>query len=285
MHYLGVVVPMLLNQASHPLERKHQVRFAIGAGVDPQRHAEFEERFGYPLIEIWGMTEMVRAIFDAELPRQVGTRAIGRVQPGMEVRLVNDSEEDVPNGTPGEMLVRDSASVPRRDFFSGYLNDEKATELAWRGGWFHTGDIVVRDEDGLLHFLERRKNIIRRSGENIAAAEVEAVLQSHPCVAQAAVLAVKDEVREEEVLACIVLKPGLTVPLNAEDPLVRELFGYCDANLAYFKAPGWLWFTSEIPTTGTQKIQKHQLFAADIDPRKERGMMDLRLWKKRHRQP
>ena len=285
VHYLGVVVPMLLNQASHPLERKHQVRFAIGAGVDPQRHAEFEERFGYPLIEIWGMTEMVRAIFDAELPRQVGTRAIGRVQPGMEVRLVNDSEEDVPNGTPGEMLVRDSASVPRRDFFSGYLNDEKATELAWRGGWFHTGDIVVRDEDGLLHFLERRKNIIRRSGENIAAAEVEAVLQSHPCVAQAAVLAVKDEVREEEVLACIVLKPGLTVPLNAEDPLVRELFGYCDANLAYFKAPGWLWFTSEIPTTGTQKIQKHQLFAADIDPRKERGMMDLRLWKKRHRQP
>jgi crotonobetaine/carnitine-CoA ligase len=285
VHYLGVVVPMLLNQDSHPLERKHQVRFAIGAGVDPQRHAEFEERFGYPLIEIWGMTEMVRAIFDAELPRQVGTRAIGRVQAGMEVRLVNDSEEDVPNGTPGEMLVRDSASMPRRDFFSGYLNDEKATELAWRGGWFHTGDIVLRDEDGLLHFLERRKNIIRRSGENIAAAEVEAVLQSHPCVAQAAVLAVKDEVREEEVLACVVLKPDLTVPLNADDPLVRELFGYCDANLAYFKAPGWLWFTNEIPTTGTQKIQKHQLFAADIDPRNEMGMMDLRLWKKRHRQP
>lgn len=285
VHYLGVVVPMLLNQASHPLERKHQVRFAIGAGVDPQRHAEFEERFGYPLIEIWGMTEMVRAIFDAELPRQVGTRAIGRVQPGMEVRLVNDSEEDVPNGTPGEMLVRDSACMPRRDFFSGYLNDENATELAWRGGWFHTGDIVVRDEDGLLHFLERRKNIIRRSGENIAAAEVEAVLQSHPYVAQAAVLAVKDEVREEEVLACIVLKPNLTVPLNADDPLVGELFGYCDANLAYFKAPGWLWFTSEIPTTGTQKIQKHQLFPADIDPRKEPGMMDLRPWKKRHRQP
>ena len=202
VHYLGVVVPMLLNQASHPLERDHQVRFAIGAGVDPQRHAEFEQRFGYPLVEIWGMTEMVRAIFDADLPRQVGTRAIGRVQPGMQVRVVNDVDVDVPDGTPGEMLVRDSASSPRRDFFSGYLDDEAATELAWRGGWFHTGDIVVRDADGLLHFLERRKNIIRRSGENIAAAEVEAVLQSHPWVAQAAVLAVKDEVREEEVLAC-----------------------------------------------------------------------------------
>jgi crotonobetaine/carnitine-CoA ligase len=283
VHYLGVVVPMLLNQSHHPLERDHHVRFAIGAGVDPQRHAEFEQRFGYPLVEIWGMTEMVRAIFDADLPRQVGTRAIGRVQTGMQVRVVNDSDADVPDGTPGEMLVRDSASAPRRDFFSGYLDDEAATEQAWRGGWFHTGDVVVRDADGLLHFLERRKNIIRRSGENIAAAEVEAVLQSHPSVAQAAVMAVKDEVREEEVLACVVLKPGLTAPSGTDHVLVRELFAHCDANLAYFKAPGWLWFTDEIPTTGTQKVQKHQLFAADIDPRTAAGMMDLRAWKKRQR--
>jgi crotonobetaine/carnitine-CoA ligase len=203
----------------------------------------------------------------------------------MQVKVVNDRDEDVPDGTPGEMVVRDSTHSPRRDFFSGYLNDEAATELAWRGGWFHTGDIVMRDPDGLMYFLERRKNIIRRSGENIAAAEVEAVLQSHPCIAQAAVLSVKDEIREEEVLACLVLKPGLSVPQNLEDPLVRELFDYCDANLTYFKAPGWLWFTSEIPTTGTQKVQKHQLFAKDIDPRTLVGMMDLRSWKKRHRKP
>jgi crotonobetaine/carnitine-CoA ligase len=285
VHYLGVVVPMLLNQATHPLERAHQVRFAIGAGVDPQRHAEFEQRFGYPLIEIWGMTEMVRAIFDADTPRQVGTRAIGRVQAGMQVRVVNDADEDVLNGTPGEMLVRDSASTPRRDFFSGYLDDPVATEQAWRGGWFHTGDIVVRDPDGLLHFLERRKNIIRRSGENIAAAEVEAVLQSHPLVAQAAVLAVQDEVREEEVLACVVLKPDVPVPGSAHDALVRTLFDHCDVSLSYFKTPGWIWFTDEIPTTGTQKVQKHQLFAADVDPRTLPGMLDLRDWKKRHRTP
>ncbi len=283
VHYLGVVVPMLLNQAQNPLERDHQVRFAIGAGVDPQRHAEFEQRFGYPLIEIWGMTEIVRAIFDADLPRQVGTRAIGRVQPGMQVRLVNDIGEDVSDGTPGEMLVRDCEEHPRRDFFSGYLDDEAATEQAWRGGWFHTGDIVVRDPDGLMHFLERRKNIIRRSGENIAAAEVEAVLQSHPMVSQAAVLAVKDEVREEEVLACVVLKPNIKVPTSLEDKLIRDLFDHCDASLSYFKTPGWIWFTHEIPTTGTQKVQKHQLFAADVDPRTVAGMMDLRAWKKRQR--
>ncbi|MFC7410823.1 MULTISPECIES: AMP-binding protein [Hydrogenophaga] len=281
VHYLGVVVPMLLNQPPHPLERAHQVRFAIGAGVDPQRHAEFEERFGYPLIEIWGMTEMVRAIFDADAPRRVGTRAIGRPQPGLEVRVVDDADEDVPDGTPGQMLVRHSAATPRKDCFSGYLDDESATEQAWAGGWFHTGDVVARDAEGVLHFLERRKNIIRRSGENIAAAEVEAVLQSHPAVAQAAVLPVRDEVREEEVLACVVLKPGHEAQALASDPLAQALLAHCRESLSYFKVPGWLWFTDEIPTTGTQKVQKHQLFAAGTDPRQAPGMLDLRALKKR----
>jgi crotonobetaine/carnitine-CoA ligase len=281
VHYLGVVVPMLLNQPAHPLERDHQVRFAIGAGVDPQRHAEFEARFGYPLIEIWGMTEMVRAIFDADRPRQVGTRAFGRTQPTLEVRVVNDADHDVPDHTPGEMLLRYSAETPRKDCFSGYLDDEAATEHAWRGGWFHTGDVVVRDPDGLLHFVERRKNIIRRSGENIAAAEVEAVLQAHPAVAQAAVLGVHDEVREEEVLACVVLKPGQHAQPSTEDPLVQNLLAWCREALAYYKVPGWLWFTNEIPTTGTQKVQKHQLFPTGTDPRGAPGMIDLRLLKKR----
>lgn len=281
VHYLGVVVPMLLNQPPHPLERAHQVRFAIGAGVDPQRHAEFEARFGYPLIEIWGMTEMVRAIFDADAPRRVGTRAIGRPQAGLEVRVVDDADEDVPDGTPGQMLVRHSAATPRKDSFSGYLDDESATEQAWTGGWFHTGDVVARDAEGVLHFLERRKNIIRRSGENIAAAEVEAVLQSHPAVAHAAVLPVRDEVREEEVLACVVLKPGYAAPALASDPLVQALLAHCRESLSYFKVPGWLWFTDEIPTTGTQKVQKHQLFAAGTDPRQAPGMLDLRALKKR----
>lgn len=283
VHYLGVVVPMLLNQPPHALERDHQVRFAIGAGVDPQRHAEFEQRFGYPLIEIWGMTEFVRAVFDADEPRQVGTRAIGRAQPGLEVRVASDAGDDVPDGVPGELLVRHSAATPRKDAFSGYLHDAAATEEAWRGGWFHTGDIVVRDPDGLLHFLERRKNIIRRSGENIAAAEVEAALQSHPAVAQAAVLAVKDDVREEEVMACVVLKPGHGAGLDANDPLVRALFDHCNSLLSYFKTPGWLWFTGEIPTTGTQKVQKHQLFVPGMDPRTAPGVLDLRQWKKRDR--
>ena len=113
---------------------------------------------------------------------------------------------DVADGQPGEMLIRHSVATPRRGFFSGYLNDDAATGTAWRGGWFHTGDTVYRKADGMLHFVDRKKNIIRRSGENIAAAEIEAVLLTHRDVQQAAVMAVKDELREEEVLACVVLK-------------------------------------------------------------------------------
>ncbi|MES2979096.1 MAG: AMP-binding protein [Pseudomonadota bacterium] len=282
VHYLGVVVPMLLAQPPHPHERDHRVRFSIGAGVEPQLHGVFEARFGFPLVEIWGMTEMVRAIVDNDPSRVVGTRAFGRVKAGAEVRVVDDNDADVPDGQPGEMLIRHSAETPRKDFFSGYLDDDDATEKAWRGGWFHTGDIVTRDPDGLLHFVDRRKNIIRRSGENIAAAEVEALLQTHPLVQTVAVLAVKDEVREEEVLACVVLKER-----PPADPMAvaRTLFDFCNANLAYFKTPGWLWLTDSIPTTATQKIQKHQIFEPGIDPRTLPGMLDLRSLKKRGAPP
>lgn len=278
VHYLGVVVPMLLGQPVHPHERDHCVRFAIGAGVEPQRHQAFEERFGFPLIEIWGMTEMVRAIIDNQLPREIGTRAFGRVAPGVEVRIVDDNDSDMPVGQEGEMLVRHSAATPRKHFFSGYLDDEAATQVAWRGGWFHTGDIITRDATGLLRFIDRRKNIIRRSGENIAAAEVEALLQAHPLVKHVAVLAVKDEVREEEVLACIVLKAGPAVDAVTT---ARLLFDHCHQHLAYYKAPGWLWLTDSIPTTATQKIQKHQIFEPGIDPRTLNDMIDLRAFKKR----
>ena len=279
VHYLGVVVPMLLVQPPSALDRGHRVRFAIGAGVDPQRHAEFEQRFGFPLLEIWGMTEMVRATFDNQAPRRVGTRVFGRAVPGLEVRVVDDQDHDLPDGTPGEMLIRHSAATPRQDFFSGYLDDPVATELAWRGGWFHTGDIVTRDAEGRLRFVDRRKNIIRRSGENIAAAEVEAVLQAHPWVEQAAVLAVPDDVREEEVLACVVLN---AVGRAEPDKAVQALFAHCQAELAYYKAPGWIWITEHIPTTSTQKIQKHQIFEPGSDPRRLPGMVDLRAQKKRN---
>jgi crotonobetaine/carnitine-CoA ligase len=276
VHYLGIVVQALLLQEDSPLARRHRVRYGIGAGVEPQLHGAFETRFGFPLLEVWGMTEMVRVLHDTVEPRRVGTRAFGRAVPGVEVRVVDDADRDVPDGAPGEMVIRHSAETPRRGAFSGYLKNDEETEKAWRGGWFHTGDTVYRAADGMLHFVDRKKNIIRRSGENIAAAEVEALLLAHPRVAQAAVMAVKDEMREEEVLACIVPKDGPGNRAAAE-----SIFRFCHERLAYFKAPGWIWFTDVLPTTGTQKIQKHAIFPSVADPRTVAGMIDLRDLKRR----
>jgi len=290
VHYLGVIVSMLMNQPPSEDDRNHCVRLGYGAGVEPQLHAAFEARFGFPLVELWGMTEMVRTFNDNIPPRKVGTRAFGKSSPGLEARVVDDLNREVPDGTPGELVIRYSEEEPRKHFFLGYLNDEKATEAAWEGGWFHTGDVVFRDpEDGMLHFVDRRKNIIRRAGENIAAAEVEAHLLTHPKVEQAAVMAVKDEIREEEVLACVVIKPEYlpVLPRNsaeqqaASEALARELFDFCLESLAYYKAPGWVWLTDRIPTTDTQKIQKHKLFAAGTDPRTVPGMLDMRPLKRR----
>ncbi len=276
VHYLGIVIQALMRQPGADDSRGHRVRVGFGAGVEPQLHAAFEARFGFPLVEIWGMTEMVRLLVDSVEPRKVGTRAFGRATPGIDVRVVDDGDLDVADGTPGEMLIRHSAQTPRRGAFSGYLKNEAETERVWRGGWFHTGDTVYRAVDGTLHFVDRKKNIIRRSGENIAAAEVEALLLTHPEVAQAAVLALPDDVREEEVLACVVLKAGI-----GDRETAVGLFNFCHQRLAYYKAPGWLWFTDTLPTTGTQKIQKHTIFAPHVDPRTLPGMFDLRALKKR----
>jgi crotonobetaine/carnitine-CoA ligase len=276
VHYLGIIAPLLLTPPPGAHDRGHMVRFGLGAGIEPQLHKAFEDRFGFPMIELWGMTEMVRVLSDNFEPRQVGTRAFGRAVPGIDVRVVDDQDRDVPDGQPGEMLIRHSAATPRRAFFSGYLDDEEATATAWRGGWFHTGDIVSRGAGGMLHFVDRKKNIIRRSGENIAAAEVEAVLLTHPDVKQAAVLAVEDEIREEEVLACVVLKQPRPTREAAE-----ALFRHCYERLAYFKAPGWLHIVGTLPTTGTQKIQKHTIYPAGTDPRRAPGIADLRALKKR----
>lgn len=277
VHYLGIIAPMLLEAPPSPQDRDHMVRMGIGAGVEPQLHDVFEQRFGFPLLEVWGMTEMVRIIIDNFEPRLTKTRAFGRPTPGIDVRVVDDKDQDVPQGQSGEMVIRHSEATPRRGFFSGYLKDEKATDEAWRSGWFHTGDTVRQDTDGMLYFVDRRKNIIRRSGENIAAAEIEAVLQAHPLVNQVAVLAVPDAVREEEVFACIVLNNG------ADRAAAHEtLFDHCYAELAYFKTPGWILFVDTLPTTGTQKIQKHQIFAGDADPCALPGVHDMRARKKRN---
>jgi acyl-CoA synthetase (AMP-forming)/AMP-acid ligase II len=277
MHYLGIMPPVLLNQPPAAEERAHSLKFGLGAGIEPQLHGAFEQRFGFPLVEVWGMTETGRLFADHQEPRRIDTRAFGKPFGGFEAKVVGDNDVELPRGTPGELVVRFAGPDPRKCFFAGYLKNEKATAEAWRNGWFHTGDVVTQDDEGMLYFVDRKKNIIRRSGENIAAAEVEAVLQAHDAVAQVAVLAVADEIREEEVMACIVPMPG-----HVPGPeLADALFAWAYEKLAYYKPPGWILFLDALPTTGTQKVQKTQIFPPGEDPRTRPGIFDLRARKKR----
>jgi acyl-CoA synthetase (AMP-forming)/AMP-acid ligase II len=264
VHYLGVMPAILMNLAENPAD--HRVRFGYGANANPKDHAAFEERFGFPLIEAWAMTETGGGalIAASREPRHVGTRCVGFPKEDLDLRIESN----------GELLVRHTGPDPRRGFFSGYLKDERATEEAWRDGWFHTGDALRRGPDGSLHFVDRLKNIIRRAGENIAALEVEAALAGHPAIAQVAVIAVPDAVRDEEVMACVVpLKKNF---INKETAV--SIQDWCLERLSYFKAPGHVAFVDSLPTTATNKVQKAKLADFAVNAA---DSFDLRERKKR----
>lgn len=278
VHYLGVMPAMLIGAEPSPADRDHAVRFGFGAGVDTRIHDLFEERFGFPLLEAWAMTETGSGacISAHEEPRKTGTSCFGRPTPDVEVRVVDDSGADVSGDLPGELLVRHAGDNPRRGFFSGYLKDEAATDEVWAGGWFHTGDVVSRDADGALHFVDRKKNVIRRSGENIAAVEVETILNRHPDVKISAAAAVPDEVRGDEVGVFLVMNSAA----NGDDK-AREIVDWALDQMAYYKVPGWVAFVESLPLTATQKIQRGSLKDLVVRTRDADGFFDTRALKKR----
>ncbi len=281
VHYLGVMPPMLLGTPASGRDRDHAVRFGFGAGVSPRLHASFEGRFGFPLIEAWAMTETgAGAVIIANRePRKVGSACFGRADEQIEYRVVDETDRDVATGQAGELLVRHAGDAPRFGFFREYLKEPEATEAAWAGGFFHTGDVVRVDEDGDLHFVDRKKNVIRRSGENISAVEVESVLLQHPAVAAAGVTAVPDEVRGDEVIACVVPRERLEDGDRAA--LARELVQFCLGRLAYFKAPGYVGFCDGLPLTATAKIQRARLKELGQGLLQTSACFDLRQLKKR----
>jgi len=249
LHYLGVMPTLLMGFDPSPDDRAHDIRFGFGAGVDPNLQAAFEARFGFALIEAWAMTETGAGavIASASQERLIGKSSIGRPEAAVECKLVDDAGHE--SATQGELLVRRAGDDPRYGFFSEYYKDPHATAQAWEGGWFHTGDIVRKDESGNYFFVDRKKNVIRRSGENIAAVEVESVLMRHPEILAAGVAPVPDAVRGDEVFAC--LKVADPSPRLAEDITL-----WCLQQMAYYKAPGYIAFVEELPLTSTQKIQR-----------------------------
>ncbi|MFT4582023.1 MAG: acyl-CoA synthetase (AMP-forming)/AMP-acid ligase II [Gammaproteobacteria bacterium] len=281
IHYLGVMPAILLQLATDPNEAIASVKFGFGAGVNPAHHDSFEQRFGFPLVEAWAMTETGTAVcvIANHEPRHIGQSCFGKPDRcRLEFRLVDETGIDVASGEGGELLVRAIGENPRKGFFSGYLLNDAATAQGWDGGWWHTGDVARELTDGSLCFVDRRKNIIRRSGENIAALEVEAVLSRHAAPTALAVTPVPDEIRGDEVMACIVLNPDF---LPTEETAVA-LFEHCLAQLAYFKAPGYVMFLDSLPLTATQKPKRNEIKVLARD-QLERPSANVKLFDFRER--
>jgi acyl-coenzyme A synthetase/AMP-(fatty) acid ligase/acetyl-CoA acetyltransferase len=279
-HYLGVMPAMLLSApASSEDNVAAAVRFAFGAGVDPRHHAAFEARFGVPLIEAWAMTETGAGawITANREPRHLGQRCFGKAPPGLAWRIVDDGGDDVAPGMTGELLVKRDGPDARRGFFAGYYKDNLATLQAWAGGWFHTGDLVRVGEDGSFFFVDRCKNVVRRSGENIAAVEVESALKTQSDVLASAVCPVTDDIRGEEVFAFVVLRAEISPSL---DTAIR-LQSHCQRLLAYYKTPAYVAFRTELPRTASQKLARAEIKALAAGAVQSAQAFDLRHLKKR----
>ena len=254
VYLLGAMVPMLLAQPAGPHERAHRVRIGLGPGVPAAAGDAFRERSGVTLLEGYGSTETNFVICSApDSPRR---GVMGWLRAGFHARVVDPHDVERPAGEAGELVLR--ADEPLA-FASGYFGRPEHTAAAWRNGWFHTGDRVVRDADRAFRFVDRIKDAIRRRGENISSWEVEQVLMSHPAVAAAAAYPVRSELAEDEVMAAVVLRERAAL-----DP--AELARFCAALLPAFAVPRYIDFVPELPRTENGKVQKYKLSELGITP-------------------
>jgi crotonobetaine/carnitine-CoA ligase len=258
-------IPQILKKAEPATtDRGHSLRCLYNARRDP----EFEERFGVRLVEGYGLTEAGVAIY-VRPGEQAPLGSCGRVSEDWEVRLVDDADLDVPVGEVGEIAIR-----PRYPglVMPGYLNKPEATVAAWRNLWFHTGDLASVDDGGFFYFCDRKKDAIRRRGENVSSWEVEQVLREHPAVEEAAVVPYPSALGEDDVRVVVTLNSGHR--LAAE-----ELVAFCTSRLPDFMVPRYVEFTDELPRTPTGRVEKYRLRADGLgpdaydrgDPREQRG--------------
>jgi len=246
-NYIGGILPILYKADPKPDDADNPLRIMFGGGAPMDLFEAFEKRFGVTLIEGYGMSEIGLPLMNTIKEKKKGT--CGKPRPDYEVKVVDDTGMEVGLNTTGELLLR-----PKKPYciFLEYYNMPEKTLEALRDLWFHSGDYLYRDEDGYFHFVDRKKDAIRRRGENISSFEVEKVIRSHPAVLESAAVAAKSELGEDEVMICLTLKPGQTLT-------PEELIDYCQENMAYFMVPRYVRFMDVLPKTPTERVRKYQL--------------------------
>lgn len=256
---LGTMPIYLYKQQPDPeLDRGHRVRLVLCSGIPVKLHAAFEERWGCPWRETYGATELGCALMvPADDASSMGTGAMGAAVNGYEARVMAEDGSEAAAGEFGELVVRGTGLM------LGYHQQPQATAAWLRDGWAHTGDLVYRDERGYYHIVGRLKEMIRRGGENISAAEVEAALAEHPAVQAAACIPVPDEERGEEVKAFVQLRTGQT--RRSLPP--SELLEFMRERLAAFKLPRYIEYVNAFPLTPSEKIAKSKLLESRADQR------------------
>lgn len=254
-NFLAAVGNILINRPRAEFDPAHRIAKVYGGPISDRMREVFQEEFHVPaLIEGYGMSEIPGACCNPFLgphkPRSIGLPAVHPVYPGAfsELRIVDEEGHERPAGAEGELAVR----TPM--MFKEYLDDPAQTAAAFRDGWFLTGDLVRRDEDGYFYFIARRKDIIRRRGENIAGAELDRVIGEHPRVLEAAAIGVPAELGEDEILVVVVPKPG-------ERLVPGELIEWCRGRLAPMKVPRFVVIADALPHTPSHRVAKHLLKA------------------------
>jgi carnitine-CoA ligase len=252
--FMGATLTMLWRQPPRPDDADNPARLAWGVPM-PAWATEFEQRFGLRLTEVYGLTESGHVVYHpVDQPRRAG--ACGQAVHPYDVRIFSDDDWELPPGEVGEIVIR---GLEPSVIMDGYFQMPGETLAAFRDLWFHTGDMARRDEDGYFYFAGRKKDAIRRRGENISAFEIEEILSAHPAVLEAAAVGVPSELTEEEVKACVVLRPGATVPPT-------ELHAYCRERMAKFMVPRYIELMDSLPKTPTEKVEKHRLSEAGVTP-------------------
>lgn len=250
--FMGATLTMLWKQPPQPNDRDNPARLGWGVPL-PAWAPQFEERFGCRLVELYGSTEAGAMIYTPlDAPRRPGS--CGQPIGPFEVQLVDDDGVAVPAGVAGELVIR--ATAPSM-LMEGYFGMPDETLKAFRHGWFHTGDVLRADEEGYLYFVGRRKDMVRRRGENISAAEVEMVVEAHPDVLECAVIGVPSEMMEEEVMACVVARESANISAQA-------LADFCATRMARFMVPRYFRFLPALPKTPTDKVEKFRLLKEGI---------------------